>query len=160
MGMVYGDGRFAQLRTLGPSPKQGPLLANAGALPKLLSLSKDGLVALGTGPGRTVRLLDTVTGQAIGQPLPNRNTVYCAAIDPTGRRLAIGGDQPVQLWELPAPTRGTAEQIRLEVELATGMELDAQGSTHELSRADQENRLAALRRLSAQGTHPVELGRR
>lgn len=148
MGMVYGEGRFAQLRTLGPSPVQGPLLANSGAQPKLLNLSQDGLFALGTGPGRSVRIWDTVTGQSIGQPVPNRNNVFCAAIDPTGRRLAVGGDQPVQLWELPAPTQGTAEQIRLWVELATGLELDAQGSTHELSLADQETRRQSLVRLS------------
>ena len=148
MGLCYAEGRFAQLRKLGPSQLQGPLLASAGPQPKLLSLSPDGLLALGTGEGHTLRIWDTVTGQLIGMPVPNRTNVYAAAVSPNGRLLAVGGDQPVQLWELPAPVQGTVEQIRLRMELATGLELDAQGSTRELSQPDQEKRRRELVRLS------------
>jgi WD40 repeat protein len=145
--LTYGEHRYTQFRDLKTWPDKGPLVAHPSPHWLRVTLSPDGLLASSAGSDRTTRLWDTATGKAIGMPYPSLRPLENAALRADGQMLAVGDDHGVHLWKLPLPVKGTPEQVRLWAELATGLELDEQGSAHELSAADQADRRRQWERL-------------
>jgi WD40 repeat protein len=148
--LVYGGNRYIQFRNVATWPAMGPLVDHRQP-PDFarwsMSFSRDGLLAVSVGHDRAARLWDTVSGKPLGVPLTHLRYVYSAVLRPDGRMVAVGGDDGIHLWELPAPVKGTARQVRVAMEVDTGLELDEQGSAHALSPADEEQRRRDLQRL-------------
>jgi hypothetical protein len=94
-----------------------------------------------------VSVWDAATGKRIGLRLASNHFVNTAAIRADGRMVAAGGDGGIHIWELPPPMRGTPTQVRLRIELHTGLELDEQGVPHELSLAEEEHRRRQLEKM-------------
>src|SRR5262249_22072030 len=96
-----------------------------------IPFSPDGRLTLAEGGG-TVWLSDAATGERIGAPLSG-GRLESAAFHPDGRAVLTGGfDGSARLWKVPAPVRGTPEQIRLWVQVITGLELEPGGAARAL----------------------------
>ena len=54
-------------------------------------ISPDGTTILVGDSETTVRLRDIATGQPVGDPIPYRERLLCAAFSPDGTRIVIGG---------------------------------------------------------------------
>src|SRR5262249_6108879 len=80
------------------------------------------------------RYWDAGSGKPLGPTLWHADGVRAVAFDASGQRAATGGrDQVMHQWHVPPPPmEGSAERIRLWVEVLTGMELDPQGAVREL----------------------------
>jgi hypothetical protein len=61
-------------------------------------------------------------------------------------------DGRIALWPVPQPVEGTAEQVRLSVEVLTGMELDARSAVRPL---DPDALRERRRRLDEAGGPPA-----
>jgi hypothetical protein len=121
------------------------------------ALSHDGRSILISGRGRVVRLWDVATGKAIGPPVVLDGASLVAASF-LGQTLAVAGSGGrIVVWNAPEPLAGKVENIRLWVELITGMELDSRGMVSTLGREALRDR---QERLDQQGGHPQVLGAR
>lgn len=114
-----------------------------------LSFSTDGARLLTTA-SRAARLWDVATGRPIGAPVRHPSLISAAALSPDGSRLVIAGaDGLTRMWEVATePLPGDAEQVRLWVQVLTGMELDESGNARLL---DAEVWLERRRALETQG---------
>jgi WD40 repeat protein len=112
-----------------------------------VALSPDGRTALATGPDQVGRLRDVETGHVIGPRLSAVGAgpvAFCA----NGRLLAVGGQEgKTSLWPVHPPLAGAPEQLRLRVEVLTGLELEAQGTVQQLSEEALQQRRRRLREL-------------
>jgi hypothetical protein len=98
-----------------------------------------------------VRFWDAATGKPLGKPLPRGAPGVCA-LSPDGKTLLQGGGDPTaRLWRVPAPLEGDPENIRLWIEVNTGLELDAGGAVVELDAAAWRER---WQRLENRGSLP------
>jgi hypothetical protein len=106
----------------------GPALPHPRARLRDRGFSADGKWALIGSREGPARLWDLNASRPIGMPYAagKANTL---AIDPRGRCLALGGDNPT-LFQAPAPLEGTPQQLRRWAERLTGLRLDEQGSIH------------------------------
>ncbi len=88
-----------------------------------MAFAPDGRTILIVDMDKTASLWDVATGKKIG-PMPSRRAL-CPAISPDGVHLAVGGlNGVIALWRTPQPLDGTAERLRVWIELRAGMELD------------------------------------
>jgi WD40 repeat protein len=100
------------------------------------------------------RLWDAKSATPIGPALGEPGWVQALAFSPDGRTLAVGAhDGTLTLWPIPDALSGSAEQIQVWLEWATGQELDDSGAAHELGPHDREERREALRK---QGGAPLD----
>ncbi len=129
-------------------PMSGPLTDLAGKI-STLAFSPDGRSILaGLWDRHNARLWDAATGKPIGPPISHGEAVHFVAFTPDGRRmisLSVNGEFRSQ--DVPLSLSGDAERIRCWVELLTGMELDPQGTLHDLSTDDLQQRRERLREL-------------
>jgi serine/threonine protein kinase/WD40 repeat protein len=117
----------AQLWWMASGEPVGPIFPHFAEV-KALALSPDGRTLLTGSLDGTARLWDVLSGKPLGPPLPHRDKVMGAAFLPDGRGLVTGNvDGSIQFWELPPPMPGGPEEIRRQVEVLTGLELDANG---------------------------------
>jgi WD40 repeat protein len=119
---------------------QGPVLAAA--------FSPDGhAVVTGSSDG-TARLWDAASGQALGPAMRHQGPVLAVRFSPDGQTILTGsGDYAARLWPRQRALTGTIEQIVLWIEVATGMELDADGDVHLLESAEWQKRRQRLAEL-------------
>src|SRR5580704_17930096 len=90
-----------------------------------VAFSPDGRTVLINGDDGMTRLWDVATGKTLG-PTVCRARTSLVAVGSGCRLLAAGGrGGRITLWEVPPPVAGTAEAVRLRVELLTGLEFDA-----------------------------------
>jgi WD40 repeat protein len=102
-----------------------PFLSEGGV--KGAAFHPDGRTILTSAVDGVARLWDVTTGKLLGPPL-GRNASGPVAFRPDGRSLVVGGlDGSIAVWPAPEALTGPAEQLRREVEVLAGMELDGQG---------------------------------
>ena len=117
-----------------------------------VALAPDGRTILISGPERLARTWDVATGKAIGPPIV-LDRVLPVAVFPNGRTLAVGGSGGrIVVWTLPEPMPGTAQRLRLWVELLTGMQLDRRGA---VSALDSDALRSHRQELDEQGGPPA-----
>jgi WD40 repeat protein len=70
------------------------------------------------------------------------------AFSPDGKTVLTGcSDMRARLWKAPRPIRGTPEQIMLETQVITGLELDSHGVVHILDANTGQQRRQRLQEL-------------
>jgi WD40 repeat protein len=135
-------------RPLGP-----PAFHPPGGIDRV-AFSPDGRSVLIADADRVARLWDLATGRPLG-PAAGREGSRAVAFSADWRLMAVGDwDGRIALWEPPAPVEGTAECVRLTVEVLTGLELDARPMVHALGTEEWNER---RRRLKALGGPPAGL---
>jgi WD40 repeat protein/serine/threonine protein kinase/tetratricopeptide (TPR) repeat protein len=89
---------------------------------------RDGQTIVTASKDRVARVWNAATGQPIGPTLDHFGPVNALAVIP-GRdatTIVTGcGDHTTRLWTIPHPVAGSPERVRLQVEVATGLELGA-----------------------------------
>jgi WD40 repeat protein len=86
------------------------------------------LIATGCGD-QTVRFWHLATQKPVGPPLLHSAPVSFVAFGQEGRVLTTrSSDGTIRVWEVPAPMKGTVDQIGLWVQVATGMELHGEAA--------------------------------
>jgi WD40 repeat protein/serine/threonine protein kinase len=114
------------------------------------AFSPDGRAVLTGSYDGTARLWDVATGKPLGPPLVHDGRVRAVAFSPDGRAVLTGSeDHAARLWPLLAPAAGTPEQVPLQAEVLTGLELDAHDVLHVLDAARWHDRRRRLQELAA-----------
>ncbi|HWB10901.1 MAG TPA: protein kinase [Pirellulales bacterium] len=107
-----------------------------------IAVSPDGLSMLVATSDGVARLRDAVTGKVLGPPI-SRDGVRAVAYSGTPPRLAAAGsDGKIVVWDSWLPLKGSAERVKLSIELLTGLEL----VLHETIRPLSEDRRRDCRR--------------
>jgi WD40 repeat protein len=92
------------------------------------------------------RLWDVGTGKILGRPLSHPAPVRAVAVSPNGKLLLTGSENGgARLWPLPASTTRKVEQLVLEVQVLTGLELDADGVVQVLDASTWHDRRQPLK---------------
>lgn len=91
---------------------------------RALAISPDGTtLACGYHDG-VARLWDAVIGKPLGPPRTQHSPVLGVAFTPDGRSFfSATADGTTQAWPVPTPVAGSVEQLRLQLEVLTGMRL-------------------------------------
>jgi WD40 repeat protein len=99
-----------------------------------VSFSPDGHTLLTGSLDGTARFWDAGSGKQLGPIMWHAGDVRAVAFHPNGHRAATGGkDRTVWQWRTPAPpVQGEPAQVRLWVEVLTGMELTEAGAVQVL----------------------------
>jgi len=128
------SGGLAQVWDVAARQVVGPTLFRPEGGIGTAVFSPDGGSVLITRADRlATRLWDVTTGKTLGRPLL-RDHANVGAFCRDGKMLAAGSaDGRIVLWEIPEPLGGTFEQLRLQVEVFTCLELDDQETLRELS---------------------------
>jgi eukaryotic-like serine/threonine-protein kinase len=123
---------------------------------KAVAISPDGRLLLTTSEDATAQLWEARRGQPAGEPLRAPAPIQAASFSPTGRAL-VTGDRGggLLLWQVPVPLGGDVERLRLWIETAAGVELDATGALRPLPRETWNER---RRRLEQLGGAPPGVG--
>jgi WD40 repeat protein len=128
-GTTYATGSergTAQLWDTATDEPTGPLFQHQDQVVGV-AFSPDGRALLTVSFDHTARLWDVASGLALGPPLTLRAEALCGTFLGDGRRVAVGGkDGSVTLCDAPAPSTGDPDQVRLGVEVLTGMALEGQ----------------------------------
>jgi WD40 repeat protein len=112
-----------------------------------LTFDPDGRV-LAAGGEQAAGLWDVTTRKPIGPPLHHPAPLLGVTFAPDGRRLlTCCGDDTARVWEVPTPVGGTAERVRLWVEVLTGWELDEARAARPISETELERRRVLLAEL-------------
>jgi WD40 repeat protein len=129
-------------------PRSGPLTDLVGDI-RALAMSPHGHTILtGLWDGRNARLWDMATGKPIGPPVQHSESVDLVAFTPDGKRMmSFSTNGEFRAQDVPSLLPGDAERIRCWVEILTGMELDAEGTIHDLSAEALQERRERLRAL-------------
>jgi WD40 repeat protein/tetratricopeptide (TPR) repeat protein len=126
-----------------------------------VAFSPDGKTVLTGSWDRTARLWDAATGGPLGPPLMHQNRLDFVAYSPDGKTiLTVCGDTTARLWVAPNPPRDLPE-LKTEVEVAAGLEVDRQGRVHMLDSSAWHERRAQLGGPSpdpAPGLDPILFG--
>jgi WD40 repeat protein len=142
--------RTARLWDAATGLPRTPPLQHEGQVVRVV-FSPDGSV-LATGGEGVVRLWATATGAPLGLPFTQQSHLGLLAFSPDGRSILVAGrKEGASLWPVPQPVRGDAERINLWLQVATGAELDPDGSLHILDAGTWQER---RRRLEEMGGWP------
>lgn len=129
-------------------PMSGPLTDIAGQI-SWIAFSPDGSSILtGVWDRHNAGLWDTATGKPIGPSIQHGEAVPFVAFTADGTRMLscnIKGE--FRSLEVPHPLPGDVQRIRCWVEILTGMELDADGTIHDLNAEALQERRERLREL-------------
>jgi WD40 repeat protein len=118
----------------------------------VVAFSSDGRTALTGSWDKTARLWDVGTGKPLGPALAHEGSLYVGAFSPDGKTLVTGSDDhTARLWEVPTPLRDPVQRLVLWTQVATGMELDANGVVQVL---DAQTWIQKRRRLEELGGPP------
>jgi WD40 repeat protein len=116
------------------TPRGGPLVHND--VVAAAAFSPDGKTALTGSWDGTARLWDVTTGKSLGLPLAHAKAVHAVAFSPDGKTALTGSaDRTARLWEVPPPAEESPQLIALELEVLTGLSLDAIGTLRVLDAA-------------------------
>jgi WD40 repeat protein/serine/threonine protein kinase len=113
-----------------------------------VAFSPDGKMLLTASYDHRAQLWDRTLLQAIGPPIRHPRPVSSVAFAPEGATLATGcHDGRVRLFSVPRPLAGKVERIQLWLQVVSGQEMDARGSTSVLDAATWKERRHALEQL-------------
>ena len=147
MALTCGDDYMARLWYM--SSRRGVPLRHTDKVQAVAFGPRHGLLASG-GKAHSARLWDALTGKLVGPPLPHEGEVHALAFEPRGKHLWAGSwDGTARRWDVPLPRGESVAQLRLWVEVHTGLRLDSTGAVVSLDRKDWLQRLQAL----AEGQH-------
>lgn len=133
-----------------PSPPNKPP-GETDSHVELGEVSPDTMSTLTVGSDGVARLRDTSTGKALGPPI-GRDGVRAVAYSDDESRVAIAAaDGKIVVWDTWLPLDGSAEGVRLWVEVATRMQIAPGGSIHALTGEEVAER---RRRLDQLDDHP------
>ncbi len=123
-----GWDRLARLWDRKTGHPAAPPLRHDGRV-RALAFSPDGCSVLTGSYDRMAQLWDKTTGRPIGPPFAHQRQVWFVAYSPDGRKALSGGQQDAaHLWKIPTPSDRPVEEIELETQVATGMELAKDGT--------------------------------
>jgi WD40 repeat protein/serine/threonine protein kinase len=123
----------------------GPPMQHEGEVVAVV-FSPDGRAVLTGSADHTAHLWDGQTALALGPPLSHDDEVTDVAFASDGHTLVTAGrDRAVRLCQTPIPMSGTAEQIELRLQVATGLELDEDHVVHVLNGSAWQSRHQRLR---------------
>jgi eukaryotic-like serine/threonine-protein kinase len=121
-----------------------PPLRHDGRL-RALAISPDGRSILTGSYDRKAQLWDKATGRPVGPGFRHESQVWFVAFSPDGRTVLSGGQEnAAHLWSVPTPFSGTIDEVELATQVASGMELDVEGTLKVLSLALWTSRRAKL----------------
>ena len=113
-----------------------------------VAFSPDGRMVATGSEDHMACIWDLSTHYRIGPPLVHRNNVSAVAFSPNGHVLVTAGEESVvRTWTVPTPVEGEPEQIRLWVQVATGLELEDDGRVRLLPGEIWSERRQRLERL-------------
>lgn len=102
---------------------------------------------------------DFKSGRPLGPALRHRADITSVAFSPDGKKMLTGStDGTAQIWNVPAPLTGTAEQVAVWAQLMTGIELDDVGTVGYLSSDEWHERRERLKRLGGTLSIPAARG--
>jgi eukaryotic-like serine/threonine-protein kinase len=140
------DGTARLWNVVTRSPVGGPLAHHDQVV--AVAFSPDSRAMLTGSYDGTARLWDVVTGKSLGPPLVHDGRVGTVTFSPDGRTvLTSGEDRTAWLWPMPAPFAGTPEQVTLQAEALTGLQLDANDALRVLDAARWQDRRLRLKEL-------------
>ncbi len=117
-------------------PSGRPLVPPAllGGWVRSVAFSSDGkMLATGCDDG-TARIWKGDSGTPLGAVLEHQGPVRKVAFSPDGKTVLTGSsDSTARLWTLPMPAPEDPARLARRVEVLTGMELDADGTTQVLT---------------------------
>jgi WD40 repeat protein len=139
-----GEPTDATIKSVLQSPDTSP---SSRAGEQRLAYSPDQLTAFEAGADGVARLRDVATGKTFGPPL-GREGVCCVAFSSDGLRLAAGAfDGKILVWDMWSPLEGSPEQVRLTIELLTGLKLVSSEFVWPCSEEDRQTRRRRLETL-------------
>lgn len=132
--ILTGGEREARLWDLASGEPVGPALRHQGTL-SAVDFSPDGRTVVTGSFDGTARLWDGVTGKPIGPARRHKSRVYEAKFSADGKTIVTtdGHGMQVRRWPVPVPLDLPAELIQLQLEVTTGLEVDAAGSINLLN---------------------------
>jgi serine/threonine protein kinase/WD40 repeat protein len=139
-------GQSQEMPTGGTTFVAPPIDAESNIEP--VAVSPDGLSMLVATSDGVARLRDAATGKTLGPPI-SRDGVRAVAYSGTPPRMAAAGsDGKIVVWDSWLPLEGSAERVKLSIELLTGLELVSHETIRPLS---EERRRDCRRRLDELG---------
>ncbi len=153
--LIGGTDSNAQLWDVATGSRRGPPLRHEGPV-HAVAFSPDGKTILTGSRDKRAYFWDAATGKPIGPPLLHSASVQYVAfwldgktvvtIDAEGTRgMPKDGERITRFWQVPTPLEGTAEQLELWAQTATGMELEDRGGVRVLGAADWQERWQRLK---------------
>jgi tetratricopeptide (TPR) repeat protein len=134
---------------------------------RAVAVSADGRLLATGSDDQTAQLWEASTGRSLGEPLAHQGPVISVAFGSDGRTLLTrsvstnwvirrrvgdawettvgeGWKSTGRVWAVPAPVEGHPSSVVLRVQVATGMELDAESRLHPLDAAAWRERRTRL----------------
>jgi eukaryotic-like serine/threonine-protein kinase len=152
-----GWDRFVRQWDLKTGRPAAPALRHDGHL-RALAISPDGRTILTGSHDRTAQLWDKATGRPIGPAFRHESQVCLVAFRPGGRAVLSCGQEEnaARLWDVPTTSFEPVAEVELATHVATGMELDAEGTVRVLGVGEwveRRDRLALLKAAAGERTN-------
>jgi WD40 repeat protein len=118
--------------------------------PGMAAYTKDGNILVAHTSG-VLRFIESKSGLPLGPAIVGGEDGAPLALSPNGRWAATTSSKGVQIWPVPQPMRADTEHLRLWIQTATGLQLDADGT---LTAMDHTTYRKCWEQLQKLGTPP------
>jgi len=143
-----GDG-LARIWDIATGEVVGPSFPVSGEVSTVAFCPDGRTILTGSGDARA-QLWQAETGHAIGKPIARESGVATVATSPDGKRFLVAGNYgTMDVYAMPQPIAGTPEQVRVSLQVRTGMELSESGLGVPLSPEKWRERVKRLNELNS-----------